>query len=147
MYLTFWLLSSNLSQKSSFLIKMPIGARAGLPFYKMGDIFPNPLGSSHANLQQFPIEWSFERNYQNLGTSLKMTFIVIIKIHLEIVANQQNLARESEKGPHLASRWACPCPSHTTSNQGSFASYRVSGLRLMSRYCIWPWSIIRNDYL
>ena len=49
-----------------------VGAEVGPPT----GIFFYPLG----NYQQFPIKWSFRRNFQTLGITLEKTFIVIVKV-------------------------------------------------------------------
>ena len=50
------------------------------PTFKTLRLFSYPLGTNYGNYQHFSIKWSFRRNFQTLDITLKMTFIVIVKV-------------------------------------------------------------------
>ena len=76
----------------------------------------------------------FYCNSQSFRDCSEAPFLNWKMLLIGIITNQYK--GDLKKCPHVTSRWAYP--SHATCNQGSFASYRASGPRLISRYCIQP---------
>ena len=85
--------------------------------------------TNYINFKQFPIKWSFGRNFQTFDITLKMTFIVIVKV-LEFLPIEAQfywklliIGIVSAKGIRknvpvlqVGGQWARPFPSHMICN-------------------------------